>query len=118
MSWKSTLSTETVAAVIVRAVHFVPDHISSRFIAEFPVAVNVQVTVIGHAIVTAHVLFAHHVIVRVAYVTDAESVNCVVLDHTVIFTILKFLHHDDIVALFQVIFIVDVFGLNVSVPAT
>lgn len=45
MSWKSTISTEIAAAVIVRAVQRVSDFTRRRLIAELPVAVNVQVTV-------------------------------------------------------------------------
>lgn len=45
MSWKSTLSTDIAAAVMVRAVQRVSDFTRRRLIAELPVAVNVHVTV-------------------------------------------------------------------------
>lgn len=48
MSWKSTLSTDIAAAVMVRAVPRTDDFTIIRFIAEFPVIVKVPVIVIFH----------------------------------------------------------------------
>jgi len=58
MSWKSTLSTDIAAAVIVLAVHFVFDCTRKRFITELPVIVRVPDTVIFDAKLTLSVFTA------------------------------------------------------------
>ena len=74
MSWKSTLSTVTTAAVIVLAVHLVSDCTRRRFVAELPVAVKVPETVWLAESVIVSVFVAVAVRVSVVNVFVQETV--------------------------------------------
>jgi len=88
MSWKSALVTVTVAAVIVLAVHRTYDFIRRRFITEFQVTVNVQVTIIlldNISDVVLSVVLASWLLVRLKNVNAHVIFTSVLLPKVTVF---------------------------------